>query len=63
MSEEYCHLLTVPIFPVKDRVVELFSAQTEVLPETEPPTEAASTVIVAIKLLAEEQVPFVTTAL
>ena len=63
LSEEYCHLTTLPVFPDKDKVVELVPVQTEVPPVTLPPTDKSFTVIVALALFEEGQVPFVITAL
>ena len=43
-------------------MVELVPVQTEVLPATEPPTEAGSTVTTASAEFSEAQAPLVTTA-
>ena len=43
-TEDDCHLVTVPIFPLKVNNVLLVPEQTDVLPETVPPTERGLTV-------------------
>ena len=58
-----CHLVTVPVCPLRVRIVLLVPVQTEVLGETAPATVGGSTVIVAGEENAEGQVPFATSAL
>jgi hypothetical protein len=62
LSSDDCHFVTEPTWPESVRVVLLVPVQTVVPPETEPPTEAGSTVIVASTELAVEQTPLFTTA-
>ena len=52
-----------PVCPLNVKVVEFVPVQTVALPAIVPPTEAGENVTVAIALLAELQVLFVTTAL
>jgi hypothetical protein len=62
LSSEDCHFVTEPTWPESVRVVLLVPVQTVVPPETEPPTEAGSTVIVASAELAVEHTPLFITA-
>jgi hypothetical protein len=60
---ELCHLVTLPTCPLNVNVVLFVPEHTDVEPAMEPPTETGFTVIVAVEELAEEHVPFLTTAL
>lgn len=59
LTVEYCHLLMVPVWPLRVRVVELVPVQIEVPPEILPPTAAALMVMAPETLLvaAGVQVP------
>ena len=50
-------MVTFPVFPESVKVVELVPVQTDVPPETVPPTDNASTEIVALLLFAEAHPP------
>ena len=63
LSREDSHRVTVPVMPLKVSEVEFVPAQTVVLPEMDPPTEAGDTVMAAVVLLASGQAPLVTIAL
>ena len=55
------HLVIDPVLPLKVNEEEFVPVQTEVLPETVPPTEIGFTVIVTENDDVDEQDPFVTT--
>ena len=59
--EELCHLVTLPVFPLKVSVVEFVPSQTDAEPEIEPATVNALTVTDAtddaISVLQEEAAP------
>ena len=62
-SVVFCHLTMDPVCPERVREVLFIPAQTVAAPVMVPPTEDAFTVITATAELAEEQTPFLTTAL
>ena len=55
---ENSHLMTEPVWPVKASVPELAPEQTVALDATDPPTEAALTVIIATAEFADAHEPF-----
>ena len=63
LSIEDSHLTTLPVCPLKVKVVEFVPVQTEALPAIVPPTDAGLTVTVPVALFAVAQVPDCTTAL
>jgi len=59
-----CHLVTLPVFPVKVNTVELVPVQTvSAAPATVPPTDVGEIMIESTELFADEHTPLVTTAL
>ena len=56
-----CHLVIVPVDPLKVKTPLVFPAQIVVPPETEPPTLAASTATIAEEEAAVEHTPLFTT--
>ena len=62
LSEDDCHCI-VPVLPFKVNTVLLVPVQTVAAPLMLPATDAGVTVIVTLAVVAEEQTPFVTTAL
>ena len=62
LFKDDCHCI-VPVLPLKVSVVLFVPEHTEVVPDTDPPTEARLTATVAVVLLAEVHPPLVTTAL
>ncbi len=63
LSVDDSHRVTVPVIPLKVRVVEFVPEQTVVLPAIVPPTEAGETVIAAVVLLTAGHAPLLTMAL
>ena len=61
-SAEYSQFKIFPAYPLNVNAPLLLPLQRAVLPETDPPTVAGSTVIVAVDEFACEQVPLCTTA-
>ena len=51
------HLTTLPVCPLKVKVVEFVPVQTAALPAMVPPTETGLTVTVPVALLAVAQLP------
>ena len=58
-----CHLVILPVLPLKVMVPLLMPGHTEAEPDVVPPTDVGFTVIVTTELLADEQGELVTTAL
>ena len=57
LEVEDSHLTTLPVCPLKVKVVEFVPVQTEALPAIVPPTDAGLTVTVPVALFAVVQVP------
>ncbi len=63
LSKDDSHRVTVPVIPLKVKVVLFVPVQTVVLPAMDPPAEAGETVIVAVALMASAHAPLATMAL
>ena len=63
LSVDDSQRVTVPVIPLKVKVVLLVPVQTVVLPPMDPPKETGETVTVAVALLASAQAPLEITAL
>jgi len=63
LSDEYCHLVTLPVLPPKVKPVLFVPVHTVAPPDILPPTDVGLTVTVAELEFALEHAPLVTTAL
>jgi hypothetical protein len=63
LSVDDSQRVTVPVIPLKVKVLLFVPVHTVVLPEMDPPTEEGETVTVAVALLTSAHAPLVTTAL
>ena len=62
LTVEDCHLVTLPVFPLRVRTVLFVPVQTVALPATVPPTEAGLIVTIAVVLGTTEHAPLVSMA-